>query len=112
MVPQIASCLVGLITIEELPRGSEFDGLRRETSDATLAGILIDLVHGRPLAPERSTSETAAPWLPSTRFASLDRPAWGQSTRLSADLECLAAQLELTLVQARQRIIAAANAAV
>jgi hypothetical protein len=106
MLPPFASRPLGLITIDELTDRSEIDD--GQACDDTLGGILIALLHGRCTA-QRERAQIGVR-LPIGRFAGLIRPACEPLPPVIAVISSLTAQLELALVEARERIALAERA--
>jgi hypothetical protein len=116
MVPETASCLVGLITIEPIPSQRIGDSTPPgDHPDATLDQFLLYLARSGvcqrgeqvELAGEIAVCEPGSIRLPGGRFDSAASSSWPRPTRLSADLKTLAAQLELAVVQARRQVAVA-----
>ncbi len=115
MVPEAASCLVGLITIEAVPQQpGEAIAPRGEGADATLGQFLLYLAggsakRGEPavLAGKSTAAEPPSGPLPLGRFEAATMRAWQQPMRLSADLKSLTAQLEQAVSEVRRQVAVA-----
>jgi hypothetical protein len=97
-----ASRLVGLITIEAIGVESPPNGATSsDREDATLQQILIHLSGGAP----RATSKSEAPTEPmARRLPCAIGSRWRDTTRVSANLDHLRAELQLALTDALGRI--------
>jgi hypothetical protein len=102
MVRPPASRLVGLITIETLGVEPRAEGASpTERADATLQQVLIHLSGGtfRATATSEASSDLTA-----QRFPCATASRSGNTTRLSANLDNLRAELQLALADALGRI--------
>jgi hypothetical protein len=94
--------LVGLVTIETLAAESPTDATASaDREDATLQQFLVHLSGGASLA---SATSIAAVEMSACRFARLGGSRWKGTTRLSANLDNLRAELQLALTDALGRI--------
>lgn len=115
MVPENASCPLGLITIEALPRvPATWDTSAIDEDDNTLGQVFVRLAssqhaaHGEQPCTLRLNPHTdvTSRWLPHGRFK---RQPPQQSPQISAKLDRLSAELEMALAHTRDRIAASST---